>query len=1179
LPLNWFRWSRWRALALLVVVWFLGATTRICSAANPPEPSCVVLDRQGKVEVALKGSAAWKDAQVNDVLHPGDRLRTGSRSRATLRWSELSVVRVNELTSMELQPPQGHGDKAQMDLKSGGAYFFSREKPTEIQFKTPVASGAIRGTEFNLDVAEDGRTVLSLLDGAVDMANAQGSASFKSGEQGTVTAGSAPSKTAMIDAAGPIQWALYYPAVVDPEDLNLGGGEKDALKDSLQAYKQGDLLGALAKYPEGRTAGSDAERTYHAAVLLAAGRVDQAESALKNVSGSSAGANALKEVIATVKRQAASGGPVPSSGSEWMARSYFLQSRGQLSDALTAARNASMKSPSFGAAYIRQAELEFGFGHNDAALDALNRGLAISPRNAQGLALKGFMLAAKNDEAGAMDSFNQAIAADGSLPTAWLGRGLMKIRQGYIISTLANYKEGREDLQVAATLDPQRSVLRSYLGKAFSQAHDLKHARKELDMAKQLDPNDPTSWLYMALLNQQDNRVNEAVQDLEKSKELNQNRSVFRSQFMLDQDQAVRGANLASMYRDDGMTDFGSQEASRAVNNDYGNYSAHLFLANSYDALRDPNNINLRYDAPWFSELLVANLLAPVSGGSLSQNISQQEYSKLFASDGLGVFSMTEYSSRGDWNQNGSQYGIFDNSSYSIDAHYRNQNGFRPNNDLRQLDLAARFKQQLTDKDSIFVQATYFDADEGDLAQYYNQTNASKTLRVTEEQKPSMLFGYHREWAPGSHTLFLWSRIDDTLTLNDTDPALLFLRTFVNPFTGATNVSLVNPAFFNLNYTRDLTANSFELQQIWQNPMWTTIVGARYQVASADTTDNLDRVPPFGAPTPVHVNDSSHFDRFSAYYYQHWQPIESLRLIGGVSYDRVEFPLNIDTSPITSGSDTEERFSPKAGILWTPLPDTHVRAAYTRSLGGVFFENSVQLEPTEIAGFNQTFRSVIPESVAGLVPGTKFETWGIGVDQKFKTGTYLLVQGEILGSDAVRTVGLLTNSDTTVPIADSASSTRQSLEYQEESLIVALNQLVGKEWAVGARYKLTHADLDQKFLDLSSAIPGSGGFNSDTSARLNQLDLYAIYQVKCGFFAQFDAVWSQQSNYGYSTPLPGDDFWQYNVYAGYRFLQRRAEVRFGVLNLTDRDYKLNPLTLYNELPRERTFTVSLKLNF
>src|SRR6185369_1926751 len=447
----------------------------------------------------------------------------------------------------------------------------------------------------------------------------------------------------------------------------------------------------------------------HAALLLSAGRVDQAEAALKNLS--SPHANALREVIAAVKHETVPSLAQPTTGSEWMARSYYWQSRAKLSEALVAAREAARLSPRFGAARIRLAELEFSFGRTDQALAALNQGLELSPRNAEGLALKGFLLAAKNDYYAALDAFDSAIRADGALANAWLGRGLVRIRLGFDrniidIGSVAN-RPGRDDLQVAATLEPQRAILRSYLGKAFGENHDLRHSRKELELAKKLDPNDPTSWLYLALLDEQSNRINEAIEALEQAKELNDNRSLFRSRLLLDQDQAVRGANLAAIYRDAGMFDRSVQEAARAVNYDYGNYSAHLFLANSYDALRDPKLINLRFETPWFSELLLANLLAPVGGGSLSQNISPQEYSRLFASQGLGVFSTTEYFSSGDWIQNASQYGLLGNSSYALDASYRTEQGQRPNNDLEQLNLSARFKQQITDKDSVFFQISY----------------------------------------------------------------------------------------------------------------------------------------------------------------------------------------------------------------------------------------------------------------------------------------------------------------------------------------------------------------------------------------------------------------------------------------------------------------------------------------
>ncbi len=296
----------------------------------------------------------------------------------------------------------------------------------------------------------------------------------------------------------------------------------------------------------------------------------------------------------------------------------------------------------------------------------------------------------------------------------------------------------------------------------------------------------------------------------------------------------------------------------------------------------------------------------------------------------------------------------------------------------------------------------------------------------------------------------------------------------------------------------------------------------------------------------------------------------------------MHFPRNIDTAPITSAEGTRDQVSPKAGLLWTPAKDTYLRFAYTRSLGGVFFDQSVRLEPTQVGGFNQSFRSLIPESVAGLVPATRFDTYGVGLDQIFKkTGTYFDVDAELLKSQGTKTVGLLTNSSPLFPSADSPSSTRQQLDFEEKSLIIAVNQLLGKEWSLGARYKLTHAHLDSPFVDFPANTTGLDTLNTPphVSATLHQLYLSANYYIPCGFFGQFNTVWSAQSNQGYSNPTPGDDFWQFNVFVGYRFFQRRAEARLGLLNIGDQDYRLNPLTLYNDLPRSRTLAASFKFYF
>jgi len=1128
---------------------------------------------EGKVEMAPAGSMNWIAARTNQTLHVGDRLRTGLRSRATVRLSNLTVLRVNELTTLQIQPPSAPGKQSALDLEKGAAYFFTRERPAEMEFRTPLASGAIRGTEFNLAVADDGQTVVTLIDGEVALNNSSGGVNLVSGEQGIVEPGQAPRKTFIINAINVIQWCLYYPAVLDVDELNFSDAEKQALAASLDAYRAGDLPAALANYPDNRAPVSDSEKIYYAELLLSAGQVEQSEAQLGQIQ--SPPASALRELVAAVKFQLHPNAPnAPSpTASEWLAKSYYLQSLSLLDAALFAAKSAAEKSPNFGFAWERLAELEFSFGHTDAALAALGKSLQLSPRNAEALALKGFLLAAQNKIPDARKYFDDAIAADGALGNAWLGRGLVRLHQGDVDG-------GLKDLQVAATLEPNRALLRSYLGKAFANKYDDPRAERELTLAKKFDPNDPTSWLYLALLDQRENKINDAVRDLEKSKELNDNRSVFRSRLLLDEDQAVRSANLARIYQDAGMNNVSVNEASRAVSSDYANYSAHQFLANSYEALLDPKEINLRYETPWFSELLLSELLAPVGADNLSQYISQQEYSSLFAHDHFGLSSSTEYRSGGDWHEQASQYGNFGNFGYAFDAEYRLQNGDRANNDLEQTSYYLKTKYQLTPQDSVMLEAQTYHGNSGDLNQYYNQASADTTLRVKETETPNLFVGYHHEWNPGSHTLFLAGRLNDTLTQSDTAAMAMELRK--NPDGSVAAANIINN--FGLNQERELNAYSAELQQLWQWEDHTFIAGARYQTGDANTSATLTRNPglfPVIFSTPP---SAQHFDpnlnRFNIYGYHLWQIFEWLQLTMGVSYDRITFPVNSELPPIRGDEEDKNQLSPKAGLTITPWKDASLRGVFTRSLGGVYYDQSVRLEPTEVAGFNQAFRSLIPESVEGLVPGTEFETLGAAFDQKLGHGTYFTISGEILRSDADRTLGVFDYYTNAIPLLAVPGSTPESLKFEEQSLAVTLNQLVSKEWAIGANYRVSRARLHDQLSDIPVAInPGAVSPDQRLAATLEQLNLYALYNHPSGFFARAEAIWSQQNNRGYSPGEPGDDFWQFNAYAGYRFHHRHAELQAGLLNIADRNYSLNPLTLYNELPRGRTLSVLFKFYF
>jgi Flp pilus assembly protein TadD len=1080
-------------------------------------------------------------------------------------------------------------------LIQGIISFFHRDKPGRISIFTSGAAAGVEGTEFVMKVETVNGidvTTLSVIDGLVRFYNNQGPALTVTNLQEAIASpGQAPRYMPGFIANNRLQWCFYYPGVLDLGDLPLSAGEQQALADSLNAYRQGDLLNALVRYPEGRQPASDAERIYYAAVLLAVGQVDKTLDLLTTLGPTTPPerlgrlAGALRQLIAAVKRQPNPVTEKPELATEFVAASYWEQSQSTnkhaLEIALSLARQAVNVSPGFGFGWERVAELEFSFGRTARASEALGKSLELAPRNAQALALKGFLLAAQNHIRQAIEEFNQAREVDPALGNIWLGRGLCRIRRGDLAG-------GREDLLIAAALEPQRSTLRSYLAKAYQEAGDWADAAKELKLAQNLDPNDPTPWLYSALLNQQENRINEGVRDLEKSQELNDNRSVYRSRLLLDQDRAVRSANLAAIYQDAGMIDWSVLEASRAVSYDYANYSAHLFLANSFDQLRDPNRINLRYETPADSEYLVANLLAPVQAGSLSPAISQQEYSRMFERDGLHLSSDTEYLSRGAWTESAAQYGVFGNSSYDLEAFYRTDPGQRPNNDFEEKAFTFQIKQQLTPHDTLFFQGSYYDANGRDLLQYYYQTNANLGLRTKETQNPNLLAGYHHEWSPGMHTLVLVGRLTDDLSVtNPTQQTYFVDHQYLAP---PPVIGFVQPITVPQDYQSTTELYTAELQQIWQTPEQVTIVGGRFQTGEFHT-ENLQRSPKgfigltqFPPNYAANQDITTDFERFTLYAYHTHQLFDRLLLTAGLAYDWVNYPENFRAAPISSEDKTVDQLGPKAGLIWTPTDNTTIRAAYTRSLGGASFDQSLRLEPSTVAGFLQSFRSIIPESIGGTESGAEFETFGFALEQRFATGTYLGLTGEILDSEVDRVVGVFLAHSSADRRKAAPAGMPEHLGYGERALVLTVDQLIESYLSAGVRYRIADANLTDTFPAVAADLPQGSlvpPFQraQELGATLQQLNLYAIFNHPSGFFAEVQGIWTGQSNRGYSPELRDSDFWQVNFFAGYRFNHRRAELALGLLNVTGQNYNLNPLTLYNDLPRSRTLAVRLRFNF
>jgi Flp pilus assembly protein TadD len=1155
-------------MLLLVWAWAVFPASAQTNQSTAPgvgsSPLSHLIEATGVVEFNLNATTNWNIATNGLALKPGDKVRTRAASRAALQLSDRSVVRLSERTTLEILPPR-NAEKRRFGLPDGKIYFFNREKPSDVEFDTPLAAGAIRGTEFLLETkAEDGATHLALLDGLVVLNTASGEVNLKRGEEVRLAAGQPPQKTALVNATAIIQWALYYSAVLHPADLGLTPTERQSLAGVLTNYLAGDLLKARAMWPTEFSSTNVGAICLQAQLSLAVGLVEEAIAMLAPLPKDASPVLALHELIATVRGGTNFVAAPPLTASEFISRSYSAQAHRDLEAARAAGRRAVELAPELGVAHARLAELEFAFGQRAAALHELQRAYELSPRFPPAYALQGFILLEQGKSQLAKTHFDAARDLDAAFGPAWLGRGLCLMRE-------RDFGAAREAFQAAAALEPQRGLFRSYLGKAASELRDSKAAEKEFRLAKELDPNDPTAWLYSALHLWQENRLNDAIRDLENSSDRNDNRAAFRSQLLLDQDRAVRSANLAALYEEAGLPDASRQTATRAVNESYADFSGHLFRANALAAQENANRFDLRNETARQSELLVANLLAPPGAGNLSQTLSQQEHLRFFDTRPIGASLLSEYTSNGDWRETGTMFGSLDGFSYAFDAIYQNLNGEQPNGQSERRGFALTLKQRVTSSDEAYFQLGTSHSRAGDVANYYNPAQSQLGFWAHERQEPTLYAGWHHEWSPGVHTLFLYGRLEDSLTFHDPNANAIFLRQ-----SGGVTVEVQSPPAgpaIEQDFGSDFALDSFELQQLWETERVSLIVGGRWQQAEVEARSDLTRVFPLLSDA---VNES--FERANAYSYFLLKVVEPLRVVAGASYDRLEFPRNADVSPLSAGETSRDLVAPKVGLLFTPWERGLFRASYTKSLGGLYFDNSVRLEPTQVGGFNQAFRSLIPESVVGLVPGTEFETAGVGFDQSLASGTWFGVEAEWLTSEGDRDIGVLTNS-TFLPIPDSPGRTREQLRFRERNASAYLGQLLGESFSVGARYRLSEAKLAERFPDIPDTAANLSLLESNERAVLQELSLTANFHHRRGFFGQWESAWYHQHNFGYTPTLNAEDLWQHNFVVGYRFPRRQVVLTFGLLNVFDADYRLNPLNLTAALPRGRTFTVSLRLSF
>src|SRR6185295_15024683 len=82
-------------------------------------PVARVVSAQGTIELRRAQSQEWSPATMGTELCPGDALRVGERSRAALRLANESNLRLDQNTTLTLDPSGAGGGTAFIDLLQG----------------------------------------------------------------------------------------------------------------------------------------------------------------------------------------------------------------------------------------------------------------------------------------------------------------------------------------------------------------------------------------------------------------------------------------------------------------------------------------------------------------------------------------------------------------------------------------------------------------------------------------------------------------------------------------------------------------------------------------------------------------------------------------------------------------------------------------------------------------------------------------------------------------------------------------------------------------------------------------------------------------------------------------------------------------------------------------------------
>jgi hypothetical protein len=155
------------ALLMAVLLLFTSMDVRGASLDNTIG---VVKNARGNL-VIIRGTGTQDRIKGSAILplFEGDELRSEAGCQAAIEFHDGTRIALNEKTTFIVRSrPAKVGIVRIIRMLLGEVWVKTSEKPDPLEFETPAAKAAVRGTELNVRVADDGRSQLTVLEGTVD---------------------------------------------------------------------------------------------------------------------------------------------------------------------------------------------------------------------------------------------------------------------------------------------------------------------------------------------------------------------------------------------------------------------------------------------------------------------------------------------------------------------------------------------------------------------------------------------------------------------------------------------------------------------------------------------------------------------------------------------------------------------------------------------------------------------------------------------------------------------------------------------------------------------------------------------------------------------------------------------------------------------------------------------------